>query len=188
MTIMEKLKTSTASFHMLSEELNFSKNLSNHTIRREDYLVILKRLYSLFTQVGILQKKQENENSIPPLFFDDKARLVYEDIWTIDNTPVETYLPLRQLARFEYLGFSYVAVGSMLGGQQIYQNIVNADPEKNEALPCSFYGSCKESILSHWKTFAEHLKTISEENHEPILVGATTAYLYFIYLCVVITK
>jgi heme oxygenase len=188
MTIMEKLKTSTASFHVLSEELNFSKNLLDHTMRREDYLVMLKRLYSLFTQVGILQKSHEQENSIPSLFFDGKARLISEDIRTIDDTLVETYVPFGQLARFEYLGFSYVALGSMLGGQQIYRNIVDANSGKNATLPFSFYASCKESSLSHWKTFTEDLKSIAPENHESILAGATIAYLYFIYLCVVITK
>jgi heme oxygenase len=184
--ILEKLKQSTALFHKLSEDLNSSNDLSNGCIRREDYLVLLKRLHSLFAQVAILQKMQVQENTIPAMFFENKARLVYEDISSLEDNFINSAAPFRQMPYHEYLGFCYVAMGSMSGGQIIYRNIVKIEMYKNNPLPCSFYASCKDSVVLHWKSFLIYLQTIHEDKHELIINGATTAYLYFIYLCEVI--
>jgi heme oxygenase len=184
--ILDKLKQSTATFHQLSEELNFSNGLLNGSIRREDYLVLLKRLHSLFAQVALLQKKEVAENTIPEFFFEDKARLVYDDIISLENGFTQSSIPFRQMPYYEYLGFCYVAMGSMLGGQFIYRNIVDIEIYKNDPLPFAFYASCKDSVALYWRPFMSYLQAIHEDNHEHVINGATTAYFYFIYLCEVI--
>jgi heme oxygenase len=184
--IQEKLKQSTAAFHKLAEGLNFSNDLSNGSIRTEDYIVLLKRLHSLFEQVAILQKMQVPGNTLPGFFFEDKARLVHGDIIALENNFVKNNAPFRQMPYYEYLGFCYVAMGSMLGGQVIYRNIANSEMYKNNPLPCAFYASCKDSVTLHWKSFMKYLTELDEDNYEFIINGASTAYLYFIYLCGII--
>ncbi len=47
--ILDKLKSATSGFHHLAEERNFSDKLSDGTINKEEYIILLKRLYCFFS-------------------------------------------------------------------------------------------------------------------------------------------
>lgn len=184
--IAQKLKQYTSPLHALSEELNFASALTDGSITTADYLLLLKRLHAFFNQIALLQNQQVPRNSIPLSFFQEKTALIEADIYSLEETFIQISPSFHELPYYEYLGFCYVALGSMLGGLAIHRNIVFIEVTKNISLPCSFYSGSKEAVIKYWKGFVNCLATIADNDHEAIINGATTAYLYFIYLSTII--
>ena len=180
--IAQKLKQSTAPLHTLSEQLNFATALGNGSITSTDYWLLLKRLHALFNQLALLQHQHIAVGSLPPSFFQKKAALLQADINSLEESFIQISPLYHELPYYEYLGFCYVALGSTLGGQLIHRNIVDMETTKNIFLPCSFYGSSKDAVMQYWTAFLSFLSATVDGDHEAVINGATTAYLYFIYL------
>lgn len=184
--IAEKLQQHTSQLHALSEQLNFTSALTDGNITTADYLLLLKRLHAFFSQAALLQYQEERCSSLPPLFFQEKTAEVKADISSLEDVFIQMTPSFRKLPYHEFLGFCYVALGSMLGGQLIYRNIVSMEVSKNIFLPCSFYAGSKDAVIQHWKEFVNFLRTVEEGDQEAVINGATTAYLYFIFLSTII--
>jgi len=183
--ILKKLREETTQFHKIAEQLNFSQELSNKSITKEDYGILLKRLYLFFLQLAMLESFNDS-NFFPDEFFMEKACLLNLDISDNGKGFVDNQHCFKKVSYFQYLGFCYVAVGSMLGGSTIFQNLKTTEHETNKKFPTQFYESCAESASIHWKPFTQFLQTIKESDQNELINGAKTAYLYFIYLCTII--
>ena len=180
--IAEKLKTSTAAFHTLAEQQNFSDLLMNGAISTNEYIVLLKRLHAFFSQAQTLSNNYPANNIIADTLFKEKVNLLAADLKEIDAQPSDEKSIFTKLDYYTWVGFCYVPLGSLLGGQMICKKLMHAKPN----LPISFYESCKPTLFISWKQFINQLETIDEQHHEDILNGARISYLYFNYLCTVI--
>ena len=183
--ILKKLREETAQFHLLAEQLNFSNELANNSITTEDYGILLKRLYLFFFQLSMLEAFN-NRNFFHDYFFSEKVHLLSLDISNVGNGFMNNQHLFKNVSYLEYLGFCYVAVGSMLGGNFIFNNLNINEQSSNRKFPKRFYESCGESVERYWKLFTAFLQNTSPSEHDGIINGAKIAYLYFIYLCTTI--
>lgn len=186
--ILNRLKADTAHFHKLAEEYNYTNQLQNGSITNEEYIILLKRLYAFFSQTVILSRNFPGNDVADTYFFCSKVNLLRSDLF---NSQVMMHVSdsvFEQVDYYEYLGFCYVSMGSLLGGQYIYRNLLKMQREKEMQLSLLFYGSCKNSVYTDWKKFTNDLQLVNEVHHMSILNGAKICYLYFLYLCKTIDK
>ena len=184
--ILDKLKNSTKNFHLLAEDQNFSDKLRDGTINREEYIILLKRLYCFFSQAKIIADKYAGEDFIKTLLFEEKLTCLKNDLTELGSTDFSEHIIFDELNYFDSIGFCYVPLGSMLGGKMIYNILLKRQMKENIFFPLSFYENCKDSVFINWSDFTNQLKSIDAIHHNDILNGAKLAYLHFIYLCLVI--
>jgi len=181
--ILEKLKSTTKPFHNLAEEKNFSIKLKEGTISKEEYVILLKRLYCFFTQAKIIADKYPDDPIIKAKSFEDGINCLKNDLTELGSTNFSEHIVFDELNYFDSIGFCYVPLGSMLGGKLIYNSLVKMQMNETTHLPVSFYESCKDSVFVKWSEFTNQLKLLDEIHHKDILNGAKLSYLHFIYLC-----
>gem|GEM_PF-748830 len=186
MMMAEKLKLKTAHFHKLSEELNFSSRLTEGCITREEYIVLLKRLLHFFRQVKTISDKYPQDTVVSNNLFYEKVNCLENDLAMLGSNTADEYHVFDNFDYYTYLGFCYVPLGSLFGGQMIYKSLLKMQRENGHVFPCSFYESCKQSLLMEWKEYTSQLQEGDEEHYNEILNGANSSYLYFIYLCTII--
>ena len=184
--ILDKLKNGTKKFHLLAEDQNFSDKLRNGTINREEYIILLKRLYCFFSQAKIIADKYAADEIIKVKLFEEKLTCLKNDLTDLGSTEFSEHIVFDELNYFESIGFCYVPLGSMLGGKMIYNILLKMQMKERIPLPLSFYESCKDTVFINWSDFTNQVKSIDINHHNDILNGAKQSYLHFIYLCVVI--
>lgn len=184
--ILEKLRSSTKSFHLLAEEQNFSDKLRDGTINKAEYIILLKRLYSFFIQAKKIADKYAADEIIIAKLFEVKLTCLKNDLAILGVSDISEHIIFDELNYFDSIGFCYVPLGSMLGGKMIYNNLLKMKMNESNPFPHSFYESCKDTVFINWSDFTTHLKSIDANHHNDILNGAKLSYLHFIYLCMVI--
>jgi len=184
--ILEKLKNYTKSFHHLAEEQNFSDKLRDGTINKEEYIILLKRLYCFFSQAKIIADKYADDTIIKAKLFEEKLTCLKNDLTELGLTDFSENIVFDELNYFDSIGFCYVPLGSMLGGKMIYNNLIKMQMNESIHLPVRFYKSCKDSVFINWNDFSNHLNSIDVNHHNDILNGAKLSYLHFIYLCMML--
>ena len=182
------MKTETAHFHSYAEEYNFTQQLQDGSINKEQYIILLKRLYAFFSQTVILSRNFPQNDIANTYFFSAKVNLLRSDLFNLQVMMPPKDFVFDEVDYYEYLGFCYVSMGSMLGGQYIYRNLLKMQAEKEMELSLLFYSSCKDSVFTNWKDFTKALQLVNEEHHTKILNGAKICYLYFLYLCKIIDQ
>ncbi|MDZ4793801.1 MAG: biliverdin-producing heme oxygenase [Bacteroidota bacterium] len=184
--IFDKLKSSTTAFHRLAEEKNFSNKLKDGTISKEEYVILLKRLYCFFSQAKIIADKYAGDTIIKGNLFEEKLTCLKNDLTELGSTDFNEHIVFDKLNYFDSIGFCYVPVGSMLGGKIIYNNLVKMEKNESIHLPVRFYESCKDTVIINWSEFTSHLNLIDVTHHNDILNGAKLSYLHFLYLCMLL--
>jgi heme oxygenase len=184
--ILNKLKVSTQGFHRLSENLNYSDDLRNGTITKEKYGLSLKRLYGFYSQVNGISKQNKLENNISKDLFDKKINLLNSDLTALGMSAGPAHLVFEKVDEYEYIGFCYVSIGSMLGARIIHRNLLQMQSCNNIQLPCMFYKSCWDLGLAEWKSLTQYISSLDITRHDSVINGAKLCYLYFIYLCAAI--
>ena len=184
--ISDKLKSGTTAFHQLAEENNFSSKLRDGTISKEEYVILLKRLFCFFSQAKIIADKYAGDTIIKANLFEEKIACLKKDLADLGATGFSEHIVFDELNYFDSIGFCYVPFGSMLGGKMIYNNLVKMQTDKSIHLPVRFYESCKDTVFVNWSEFTGHLNLIEANHHNDILNGAKLSYLHFLYLCLVV--
>jgi len=184
--ILDKLKNGTARFHHLAEEKNFSNKLRDGSINKEEYIILLKRLYCFFSQAKLIADKYAGDTIIKAILFEEKMSCLKNDLTDLGCTDFSEHIVFEELNYFDSIGFCYVPLGSMLGGKMIYNNLIKMQMNNSIHLPVRFYESCKDTVFVNWSEFIGHLKIIVVSHHNDILNGAKSSYLHFVYLCMVL--
>lgn len=182
--IFDKLKSCTSAFHHLAEEKNFSNKLIDGTISKDEYTILLKRLYCFFSQAKIIANKYAGEPIIKATLFEEKIACLKNDLTDLGTIDFSEHIVFDELNYFDSIGFCYVPLGSMLGGKMIYNNLIKMQMNNGIYLPVRFYESCRDTVFIDWREFTGHLNLIDVNHHNDILNGAKLSYLHFIYLCV----
>ena len=181
--ISEKLKNETSRFHSIAEQENYSTELVNGSITKVNYINILKRLYCFFSQAHQLSEFYTTDIIIPKSLLLEKIKLLTIDLSELDETIEPGHIIFDKLDYYNSLGFCYVSIGSILGGQYIYKSLLKMQLNETVQLPVHFYASCKPSAAVDWNEFLSHLNAFNGQHHESIINGAKMGYLYFYYLC-----
>ena len=184
--ILDKLKSGTAAFHHLAEEKNFSNKLRDGTISKQEYVILLKRLYCFFSQAKMIADKYAGDTIVKAKLFEEKLICLKADLTDLGSAELSENIVFDELNYFDSIGFCYVPLGSMLGGKMIYNNLVKMQLKESIHLPLRFYESCKDTVFISWSDFISHLTLIDNKHHNDVLNGAKLSYLHFIYLCSVI--
>ena len=170
--ILDKLKSGTTGFHHLAEEKNFSNKLRDGTISKEEYVILLKRLYCFFSQAKIIADKYNGDAIIKAKLFEEKLTCLKNDLTDLGSTDFSEHVVFDELNYFDSIGFCYVPLGSMLGGKMLYNNLVKMHMNNGIILPVRFYESCKDTVFTNWSEFTGHLTLIDVSHHNDILNGA----------------
>jgi len=184
--ILDKLKNGTTAFHYLAEEKNFSNKLKDGTISKEEYVILLKRLYCFFSQAKTIAHKYAGDTIIKVKLFEEKINFLKNDLTELGSTDFSEHIVFHELNYFDSIGFCYVPLGSMLGGKMIYNILLKMQMNENIHFPLGFYESCKDTVFINWSDFSNQLKSIDVNHHNDILNGAKLSYLHFIYLCMLL--
>ncbi len=184
--ISDKIKSETSKFHSMAEQKNYSGELMSGTIKTEDYGKILKRLHCFFSQAHTVAAAFADDIIFPLHVLSDKVNLLAEDLAELGFNEPHGYTIFEKLDYYNCLGFCYVPLGSMLGGNHIYTSLIKTEASRGYCLPTRFYSSCKEVSIAHWKNFMAQLNGLNGQHDEAIITGSKTSYLYFLYLCDVI--
>lgn len=189
MSILQTVRTATASKHEIMEKLIGSDRLSNFSI--EDYKLLLSTNYLFHShlehKIDLFLSIQSNKNSDYKLDFENRLKTIYLEEELKKLIPLSVFQELKSqentisFSSFDaLLGWLYVAEGSMLGGKMIHK-ILSQNEEVNHLTDFDFYQNYQEKTSSLWKTLKELIeqKCITEKEKEQFLDGAEKSYLYF---------
>jgi len=181
--ILELLKMRTAGFHNFVEQQNFSSCLMTGNISREQYGILLTRLYCFFHQASSLTECYPDKTLFSDQMFGEQAELLKQDLYLMDITEIPMRAVFEKLDFYEAAGFCYVVLGSTLGAKMIYKSIFKMQEDRCIKFPTAFYENCKVFASERWIRFISQLQLLSPQYENFIINGARIAYLYFIFLC-----
>ncbi len=186
--LAKKLRTETHQLHELVEKVNFSTSIGNGSIEMHDYVIVLKRLLAFYTQTQVLAESVQLQNPLPSTFFSEKIKLLEEDLGQMSASAPPSCEVFSTVADYEFIGFCYVALGSMMGGSMIHRSFLQRSKNNLPALPTTFYESCQGSVDQYWQLYQRYLAVLPADEHSAVIQGAKISYLYFTYLSALITS
>ncbi len=199
MSILQTVRTTTASKHNLMENLIGSDHLNDFSV--EEYKLLLSTNYLFHShlehQITVFlsflgeKEKEEEKNAkkeqINKLDFSNRIKgftlenelkklipsTVFQELKSQENTV--------SFSGFEnLLGWLYVAEGSMLGGKMIHK-VLSQNKEISLITEFDFYKDYENKTPLLWKSLKELIeeKCSNENENEQFLDGAEKSYLCF---------
>lgn len=191
MSILQTVRTTTASKHNLMENLIGSDHLNDFSV--EEYKLLLSTNYLFHShlehQITVFLSflEEQEKEQINKLDFSNRIKgfalenelkklissTVFQELKSQENT--------ISFSGFEnLLGWLYVAEGSMLGGKMIHK-ILSQNKEISLITEFDFYKDYENKTSLLWKSLKELIeeKCSNENENEQFLDGAEKSYLCF---------
>ncbi|MGB0177779.1 MAG: biliverdin-producing heme oxygenase [Owenweeksia sp.] len=183
-SLLAQLKEHTQGLHDSVEEAMNSEALMHPDFSKEEYRLLLKRLWWAHST---LEPALEDCNDImqyPGLKAKqrlNKRSLLQKDLEELGVSPEE--LPATEAASLsaeECWGALYVLEGSTLGGAMIYKKL---SEQEGTDFPLRFYGAYGRDTGAMWSSFRKiftEKTSPPEEWNDPVIKGAEKAYRHFL--------
>lgn len=191
MSLLQTVRTTTASKHDLMENLIGADRLNNFSI--DDYKLLLSTNFIFHSHVEekirkfLSETEPKEQKQIAQLEFQERIKAIFLEHELQEMLSAETFEALKFIPNtvsfldyYSLLGYMYVAEGSMLGGKTMYK-ILSQNTQINDTTTFEFFKSYQEKTSSLWKSFRELVEEDcqTQAQKEHFLEGAEKSYLYF---------
>lgn len=173
MKMLKNLREATRQLHSELEGDNLANKIVNHTIKLEEYRLLLMQNYLAY---------EAAEKEIQKFLTDyqpDKTEQLKADLKGFDSTEFDSYLSFQCANEAEAIGAAYVVEGSAMGGMIIGKEIPACESLK--ALPEQKFYSGDRNNIKNWNNFLKFLRSrdFSEEEIETASHKAVETFQLF---------
>jgi heme oxygenase (biliverdin-IX-beta and delta-forming) len=184
MSIIERIRTSTAELHQSVERTEAAKSVMSPQVSREDYCRFLQRTLIMHEAVEQMIYPQVSDvvTSVP---LKPKREAILSDLSRMNSTAVLPHIYFNGRYKLSYsfhLGMLYVLEGSSMGGKVISLHLGKTLGD----VPASFFNIYGNQVGSQWKRFIECLENYhadsSEEERQLTVDGAVYGFERALYI------